>query len=73
MISVYDMIVGHDYYTLHYSYSYMPCIACEHAPLELDDARELYKDYVRDPRYAHVYVTKDNLDNCTSIQLRGDF
>lgn len=73
MIGVYDTITGHDYYTLHYSYSDMPCIACEHAPLELDEARELYKDYVRDTRYAHVYVTKDNLHNGTSIQLRGDF
>lgn len=73
MISVYDTITGHDYYTLHYSYSDMPCIACEHAPLELDKARELYKDYVRDTRHVHVYVTKDNLDNGTSIQLRGDF
>lgn len=73
MISVYDTITGHDYYNLHYSYSDMPCIACEHAPLELDEARELYADYVRDPRYAHVYVTRDNLDDGTSIQLRGDF
>lgn len=73
MISVYDTITGHDYYTLHYSYSDIPSIACEHAPLEVDEARKLYKDYVRDTRYAHVYVTKDNLDNGTSIQLRGDF
>lgn len=73
MISVYDTITGHDYYTLHYSYRDIPSIACEHAQLELDEARELYKDYVRDTRYTHVYVTKDNLDNGTSIQLRGDF
>lgn len=73
MISLYDTISGHDYYNLHYSYSDMPTIECEHAPLELDESRELYKDYVRDIRYTHVYVTKDNSAKGTSIQLRGDF
>lgn len=73
MISVYDTINGSDYYTLHYAYSDMPAIACEHAPLELKEARKLYAAYVRDTSFTHVYVTRDNTAANTSVQLRGDF
>ena len=69
MLSVYDTMNGKDYYKLHYSYEDMPFIDCEHAPLELSEARELFNDYIRDPRYTHVYVTKNNMLYNTELQV----
>lgn len=73
MLSVYETMNGADYYKLHYSYNDLPFLEAERGPLELDEARELFKDYARDPSYTHVYVTKDNMLDGTSIQLRSDF
>ena len=69
MMGIYDTYEGTSFYTLHYTYSDMPNIECEHAPLELSEARELYNDYVKNPRYTKVYATKDNIVARTSIQL----
>ena len=69
MLSIYDTMNGADYYTIHYRYSDMPSIECEHAQLELNEARELFSAYSRDTRYTRVYVTKNNLLYNTSIQV----
>ena len=69
MLKIYDT----EYYKLHYSNADMPFIEVQRGPLDLEEARNMFKKYVKDPSYTHVYVTKDNIVEGTYIQLRGDF
>ena len=69
MLSVYDT----ECYKLHYSNADLPSIEVERGPLDIEEARNMFNKYVKNPSYTHVYVTKDNIAEGTSIQVRGDF